>query len=114
MSLSEYIMKFEELSRFPDHVVSTNGLKIDYFLQGLKSELNIDVLMSGIQNMTFPEITNKTLLSKQPELDITQTREASRQNQNGHSINKNWNQNKRGWPNRQQGESSPQKIEDRC
>ncbi|KAL2542363.1 Uncharacterized protein Adt_03344 [Abeliophyllum distichum] len=70
MNVSKYIRKFEELSRFAAHMVGTNGLKVDCFLEGLRPELNRDVLMSRIQNMSFPEVTDKALLAEQAKVKI--------------------------------------------
>ncbi|KAL2533446.1 Uncharacterized protein Adt_06797 [Abeliophyllum distichum] len=82
MTVSEYIRKFEELSRFAAHMVGTNGLKVDRFLEGLRPELNRDVLMSGIQNMSFPEVTVNALLAEQAEVKIVWAREARNLNRN--------------------------------
>ena len=46
MSVCDYIKKFNELSHFAPHIVSTNELKVNQFLQGLKAEIYRDIKMS--------------------------------------------------------------------
>lgn len=116
MTVTEYIMKFEELSRFATHMVDKNGNKVDRFLEGLRPELNRDVLMSGVQNLNFPEVADKALMAEQAELRIFKARETRYQNKNN-GQNKNrfqpgqrWkkegraNNNKRKWQGKPQGE----------
>ncbi|KAL2518587.1 Uncharacterized protein Adt_14834 [Abeliophyllum distichum] len=107
MTVLEYIRKFEELSRFVTHMVGTNGLKVDRFLEGLRPELNKDVLMSGIQNMSFPEVTDKALLAEQAEVKIVRAQEVRslnrNQNQKVFRVNKNWNENKKKWAGKRHG-----------
>ncbi|KAL2497903.1 CCHC-type domain-containing protein [Abeliophyllum distichum] len=104
MKVSKYVRKFEDLSHFATHMVETNGMKVDCFLEGLRAELNSDALMSGIQNMSFPKIINKALLAEQAEVKIVRAREARDQNQNQNMVNKNWNENKKKWARKRQGE----------
>ncbi|KAK6151819.1 hypothetical protein DH2020_014454 [Rehmannia glutinosa] len=42
MTVGDYIRKFEELSRFATHMVSTDALKVERFLEGLRPELYRD------------------------------------------------------------------------
>ena len=53
MTVGEYIRKFEQLSRFATHMVNTDALKVERFLEGLRPELYRDVNMAGIQGVTY-------------------------------------------------------------
>ncbi|KAL2499188.1 Pepsin-retropepsin like protein [Abeliophyllum distichum] len=79
MTVSEYIRKFEELSRFAAHM-----------------------------NTSFPEVIDKALLAEQAEVKIVRAREARNlnrnQNQKGFRVNENWNENKNKWTGKRQGE----------
>ncbi|KAL2526825.1 CCHC-type domain-containing protein [Abeliophyllum distichum] len=89
-------------------MVGINGFKVDRFLEGLRPKLNEDVLMSGIQNVSFPEVTNKVLQAKQAEVKIVRAQEAKNLNRNqnykGFRVNENWNENKNKCTGKRQGE----------
>ena len=61
MSMDEYIRKFEELSRYGPHLVGTNELKIEQFVEGLKPELFKDMTVSESEGMTFPKVIERAL-----------------------------------------------------
>ncbi|XP_022865717.1 uncharacterized protein LOC111385546 [Olea europaea var. sylvestris] len=42
MTVGEYIHKFEQLSRFTTHMINTDALKVERFLEGLRPELYTD------------------------------------------------------------------------
>ena len=48
MSVAEYIRKFDELSRYAPHMVATNELKVDQFMQGLRNTIVRDLKSGGI------------------------------------------------------------------
>ena len=70
MTIGEYIRKFEQLSRFATHMVSTEALKVERFLEGLRPELYRDVNMAGAQGVTFSQIAERALVAEQAELRI--------------------------------------------
>lgn len=47
MIIIKYIHKFEQLSRFATHIVNTDALKVERFLEGLRPELYRDVNIAG-------------------------------------------------------------------
>ena len=59
MSVDEYIKKFEELSRYAPHLVRTNELKIEQFVEGLKPELFRAMTVSESKGMTFAKLLSK-------------------------------------------------------
>ncbi|CAI9769710.1 unnamed protein product [Fraxinus pennsylvanica] len=85
MTVSEYIKKFEELSRFATHVTTTSEIKIDRFIGGLKPELARDVQMLGVQGLDFSLEIDKALMAEQAEAKIAQVREVKTSN------NRHWN-----------------------
>ncbi|CAA0822151.1 Unknown protein [Striga hermonthica] len=70
MTVADYIRKFEQLSRFAEHMVSTDALKIDRFLEGLKPEVYRDVCMAGVHGSTYSQVAERALIAEQAELEI--------------------------------------------
>ena len=58
MSVAEYIRKFDELSRYIPHMVATNELKVDKFIQGLSKTIVRNFKLCGIQGVPFAQIAN--------------------------------------------------------
>ena len=77
MSVSDYIKKFEELSRFAPHMVSTNELKVNQFLQGLKAEIYRDVKISAHKDMLYAEVAEKAQ-AEEAELRVIKAQEICR------------------------------------
>ena len=76
MSMDEYIRKFEELSRYAPHLVGTNELKIEQFVEGLKPELFRDVIVSESEGMTFARVVEQALKAERAQRKIAEdTRE---------------------------------------
>ena len=78
VSVSEYIRKFDELSRFAPHMVSTDALKVDHFTKGLKAEIfrNLSAVLSP--DMTFADICQKAIQSEQGEQRVEKAQEFRR------------------------------------
>ena len=72
MSVDEYIRKFEELSRYAPHLVGTNELKIEHFVEGLKPELFRDVTVSESEGMTFARVIEQALKAERAQRKITE------------------------------------------
>ena len=53
MSVEEYIRKFEELSRYAPHLVCTEKLKIEHFMEGLRPEIYRDIELADIEGATY-------------------------------------------------------------
>ena len=72
MSVDEYIKKFEELSRYAPHLVGTNELKIEQFVEGLKPELFRDVTVSESEGMTFARFIEQALKVERAQRKIAE------------------------------------------
>ena len=72
MSVDEYIRKFEELSRYAPHLVGTNELKIEQFVEGLKPELFRDVTVSESEGMTFARVVEQALKAERVQRKIAE------------------------------------------
>ena len=83
MTVGEYIRKFEQLSRFATHMVNTDALKVERFLEGLRPELYRDVNMAGIQGVTYSQVAERALVAEQAELRISRAQEIRRQFKQG-------------------------------
>lgn len=57
----EYICKFDELSQYALHIVATNELKMDHFLQGLRKSILRNLKVGGVKNIPFSKIADKAL-----------------------------------------------------
>ena len=75
MSVCDYIKKFDELSRFAPHMVGTNELKVNQFLQGLKAEIYRDIKMSTGKGVPYMEIAEKALETEEAELKVVKALE---------------------------------------
>ncbi|CAA0833369.1 Unknown protein [Striga hermonthica] len=78
MIIADYIHKFEQLSRFAEHMVSTDYLKTERFLEGLKPELYRDVCMAGIQESNYSQVVERALIAEQAEQKIRKAQEIRR------------------------------------
>ena len=80
MSLLEYIRKFDQLSRYAPHMVATEDLKKDNFMQGLCKDLAKDLKVAGVRdasdaNKTLkPTLNLKFQLPKKVLIDLRQTK----------------------------------------
>ena len=79
MTVGDYIRKLEQLSRFAMHMISTDALKVERFLEGLRPELYRDVNMAAIQGVTYSQISERALVAEQAEVRIVRALEAHRQ-----------------------------------
>ena len=68
--MDEYIRKFEELSRYAPHLVGTNELKIEQFVEGLKLELFRDVTVSESEGMNFSRVVEQALKAERAQRKI--------------------------------------------
>ncbi|MCQ7926296.1 retroviral-like aspartic protease family protein, partial [Salmonella enterica] len=78
MSVTEYTQKFDELSRFAPHMVGTNELKVEHFLQGIQKEILRDLRIGGVKNIPFSEIVSRALIAEQAEAEIREQRKAEK------------------------------------
>lgn len=64
MTVTDYLCKFEQLSRFAEHMVSTEPLKVERFLEGLRAELYQDVSMAGLQGATYSQVAERAQVAE--------------------------------------------------
>lgn len=76
LSVTNYIKKFDELSQFAPYMVSTDELKVERFLEGLRPKLNRNVRMAGTREVSFAVIVDRALIVDQAELKIVKAGEA--------------------------------------
>ena len=62
MSVLEYIRKFDELSRYAPHMVATEDLKNDHFMQGLRKDLAKDLKGVGVRDVSFNDLIDRALV----------------------------------------------------
>ena len=56
MYVLEYIRKFDGLFRDAPHMVATEDLKNDHFMQGLSKDLAKDLKVAGVRDASFNEL----------------------------------------------------------
>ena len=95
MTVGDYIKKFKQLSRFATHMINTDVLKVERFLEGLRLELYRNVNMVGIQGVTYSQIAERALVVEQAELRIIRALEARRQFKQGQGQRWVGSENKR-------------------
>ncbi|KAH9668328.1 hypothetical protein KPL70_021370 [Citrus sinensis] len=61
MFVPEYIRKFDELSRYAPHIVATEDLKKDHFMQGLCKDLAKDLKVVRVRDASFNELIDRAL-----------------------------------------------------
>ena len=61
----EYIRKFNKLSRYAPHMVATEDLKNDHFIQGLHKDLAKDLKVAGVRDGFFNELIDRALVIEQ-------------------------------------------------
>ena len=79
MCVVEYIRRFDELSWYAPHMVATNELKVDQFIQSLKKTIVRDLKSRGIKGLPFAEITDRALEAEQAKKDILDEGKAIRE-----------------------------------
>ncbi|XP_073049492.1 uncharacterized protein [Primulina eburnea] len=77
LSVTEYILKFEEGCVFVPFIVENDKDKGEHFIRGLKSEICRDVHMSKVVN--YQEIVERALLAEYDEHEIEKDRQLRRQ-----------------------------------
>ena len=60
-------------------MVTTNELKANQFIQGLKQTIVRDLKSGGIKGVPFAEIADRTLVAKQAEKDILDEKKVIRE-----------------------------------
>ena len=65
MFVLESIQKFDELSQYALHMVATEDLKKDHFMQGLRKDLAKDLNVAGVRNASFNELIDRALVIEQ-------------------------------------------------
>lgn len=63
----EYIRKFDELSRYARHMVATEDLKKEHFMQGLRKDLAKDLKVAGVCDASFNELIDWALVIEQAD-----------------------------------------------
>ena len=59
-------------------MVSTNELKVNQFLQGLKAEIYRDIKISAHKDMLYAEVAEKALEAEEAELRVIKAQEIRR------------------------------------
>ncbi|XP_073033825.1 uncharacterized protein [Primulina eburnea] len=77
LSVTEYILKFEEGCVFVPFIAENDKDKGEHFIRGLKSEICRDVHMSKVVN--YQEIVERALLAEHDEHEIEKDRQLRRQ-----------------------------------
>ena len=72
MSVDEYIRKFEELSRYAPHLVNTNELKVEQFVEGLRPEIFRDVTVGETEGTTYPRVVEQALKAERAQRKIVE------------------------------------------
>ena len=70
MSVDEYIRKFEELSRYAPHIVTTNELKVEQFVEGLKPEIFRDVTVGESEGISYAKVVEQALKAERAQRKI--------------------------------------------
>ena len=70
MSVDEYIRKFEELSRYAPHLVTTNELKVEQFVEGLKPEIFRDVTVGESEGISYAKVVEQALKAERAKRKI--------------------------------------------
>ena len=70
MSVDEYIRKFEELSRYAPHLVTTNELKVEQFVEGLKPEIFRDVTVGESEGISYAKVVEQALKAERAQRKI--------------------------------------------
>ncbi|KAH9769531.1 hypothetical protein KPL71_012037 [Citrus sinensis] len=65
MFVLEYIQKFDELSRYAQHMVTTEDLKKDHLMKGLRKDLAKDLKVAGVRDASFNELIDRALVIEQ-------------------------------------------------
>ena len=87
MSVAEYIRKFDELSRYAPHMVATNELKVDQFMQGLRKTIVRDLKSGGIRGIPFAQIADRALDAEQAEKDAKEKNAAKEKEDAAKKVN---------------------------
>ena len=81
MFVAEYIRKFNELSQYVPHMVATNELKVDQFMQGLRKTIVRDLKSGGIRGIPFAQFADRALDVEQAEKDVLDEEKIRRERQ---------------------------------
>ncbi|XP_024042657.1 uncharacterized protein LOC112099526 [Citrus clementina] len=96
MSVLEYIQKFDELSQYAPHMVATEDLKKDHFMQGLHKDLAKDLKVAGVRDASFNDLIDQALVIEQVD---EEKKEGKRKNKGsvdqGNFVRQHTNNNKR-------------------
>ena len=68
--MDEYIRKFEELSRYAPHLVTTNELKVLQFVEGLKLETFQDVTVGESEGISYAKVVEQALKAERAQRKI--------------------------------------------
>ena len=68
--MDEYIRKFEELSRYAPHLVTTNELKVEQFVEGLKPEIFRDVTVGESEGISYAKVVEQALKAERAQRKI--------------------------------------------
>ena len=96
MSVLEYIQTFDELSRYAPHMVATEDLKKDHFMQRLRKDLAKDLKVAGVRDASFNDLIDRSLVIEQAD---EEKKEEKRRNKGsvdqGNFVRQHSNNNKR-------------------
>lgn len=74
MSVTDYIRRFEELSRFATHIVAHESLKVEHFIKGFTAELYRSICGFITPTTTFTKASHRTLKLEQGEHVLARAR----------------------------------------
>src|SRR5438105_764102 len=83
MTVSEYLNKFTELSRYAPEAVETDVSKQEHFMEGLEDNLQCQLLSSEFSS--FQRLVDKALIVESKRRQIGEKRKMASQNQHGGS-----------------------------
>ena len=83
MTVSEYLNKFTELSRYAPEAVETDASKQEHFMEGLEDNLQCQLLSSEFSS--FQRLVDKALIVESKHHQIGEKRKMASQNQHGGS-----------------------------
>ena len=96
MSVLEYIRKFDELSRYAPHMVATEDLKNDHFMQGLHKNLTKDLKVARVHDASFNDLIDRALVIEQADEEKKEEKRRNKRSMDqGNFIKQHSNNNKR-------------------
>lgn len=67
LAVDEYVRKFWELSRYATHMIATDALKVEQFVNGLNPEIYNNVSIDELDKMIYSQVVNQAF-----KVEVTQ------------------------------------------